>query len=172
MQKYVLAIDQGTTGTTALLFDEDLRILGKATVDFPQYFPQPGWVEHDLNEIWNSVLKAVKTALQGAKVNSNSIAAIGITNQRETTCLWERGEQAQPLRKAIVWQDRRTAAECEELRKKGLSKKVQMKTGLALDPYFSATKLQWMLKNTPERWRGPKRAKCSLEQLNRIFSID
>lgn len=149
MQKYVLAIDQGTTGTTALLFDEDLRILGKATVDFPQYFPQPGWVEHDLNEIWNSVLKAVKTALQDAKVSSNSVAAIGITNQRETTCLWERGEQAQPLRKAIVWQDRRTAAECEKLRKKGLSKKVQMKTGLVLDPYFSATKLQWMLKNTP-----------------------
>ena len=148
-QKYVLAIDQGTTGTTALLFDEDLNIAGKFTVEFPQHFPQPGWVEHDLNEIWDSVLKAVKGALAASKASARSIAAIGITNQRETTCLWTRGREAKPLRRAIVWQDRRTAPECLKLRKKGLSKKIQTKTGLVLDPYFSATKLQWMLKNTP-----------------------
>lgn len=156
-QKYVLAIDQGTTGTTALLFDESLNIAGKFTVEFPQHFPQPGWVEHDLNEIWDSVLKAVKGALSAAKASSKSIAAIGITNQRETTCLWWR--DAQPLRRAIVWQDRRTASECEKLRKKGLSKKIQMKTGLVLDPYFSATKLQWILKNTPGAMTAAKSGK-------------
>lgn len=148
-QKYVLAIDQGTTGSTALLFDESLNIAGKATVEFPQHFPQPGWVEHDLEEIWDSVKKSISAAMTAAKIKPNAIAAIGITNQRETTCLWYRGPDAKPLRKAIVWQDRRTANECEKLRKKNLSKKVQMKTGLVLDPYFSATKIQWMLKNTP-----------------------
>jgi glycerol kinase len=149
MRQYVLAIDQGTTGTTALLFDQDLNIHGKVNIEFPQYFPEPSWVEHDLEEIWGTVVSAVKGALSQAKVSGNQIAAIGITNQRETTCLWERGRDAKPVCRAIVWQDRRTAAECEKLKKRGLEKTIHKKTGLVLDPYFSATKLQWMLKNVP-----------------------
>jgi len=149
MQQYILAIDQGTTGTTSLLFDADLKIKAKTTREFPQHFPQPNWVEHDLEEIWGTVVSTVKSVLQQAGVNGLQIAAIGITNQRETTCLWERGRKATPIAKAIVWQDRRTAAECEKLKKRGLEKTIHAKTGLLIDPYFSATKLQWMLKNIP-----------------------
>lgn len=148
MHRYILAIDQGTTGTTALIFDVDLNLLGKHTVEFPQHFPKPSWVEHDLEEIWSSVLAATKKVFEISKVSINEIAAIGITNQRETTCLWNRNN-AKPYYKAIVWQDRRTAGDCEKLKKKGLEKTVNKKTGLLLDPYFSGTKLSWMLKEDP-----------------------
>jgi len=147
MQRYILAIDQGTTGTTALLFDSELEIHGSSTVDFPQHFPKASWVEHDLNEIWDTVCISVKQALAEKNIDPKAIVTIGITNQRETTCLWHRDDQATPLCKAIVWQDRRTAPECEKLRKRGLEKSVNRRTGLILDPYFSATKLAWMLKN-------------------------
>jgi glycerol kinase len=146
MQRYVLALDQGTTGTTALIFDENLGIKGSASFDFPQHFPKPSWVEHDLDEIWDSACLAIKAALAKSKISTKEIAAIGITNQRETTCLWERNTRARPFGKAIVWQDRRTAEECEKLKARGLEKTIHKRTGLLLDPYFSATKLAWMLK--------------------------
>lgn len=149
MSKYILAIDQGTTGTTALLFDAALQIRGKATLEFPQYFPEPGHVEHDLNEIWNSVGLAVRQAMAQGGTRPSDIAAIGITNQRETTCLWHRDANATPVSRAIVWQDRRTADDCEKLRLKKLGPWINKKTGLLLDPYFSGTKLAWMLKNLP-----------------------
>ena len=139
MQNIILAIDQGTTGSTALLFDAELKIRGKFTVEFAQHFPQPSWVEHDLEQIWTSVGQALAGALREARIQPSEIAAIGITNQRETTCLWHRGEGAKPLGNAIVWQDRRTADVCAALKKRGLEKAITRKTGLLLEPYFSAT---------------------------------
>ncbi|MCB0418548.1 MAG: glycerol kinase, partial [Bdellovibrionales bacterium] len=151
MADYILAIDQGTTGTTALIIDAELAVVGKANVEFPQHFPKPGWVEHDLGDVWNSVCKAVGKVLQQAKVNPGAIRAIGITNQRETTCLWHRDHEATPVGRAIVWQDRRTAADCAQLKmRKGIESSVKKKTGLLLDPYFSGTKLAWMLQHYPK----------------------
>jgi len=147
--QHILAIDQGTTGSTALIFDENLEIKGKANEEFPQHFPQASWVEHDLDEIWTSVTNSIRRVLEVSSLDPKSIAAIGITNQRETTCLWHRDENATPVGKAIVWQDRRTADLCRQLKKRGLEKKITRKTGLLLDPYFSGTKLSWMLKNIP-----------------------
>jgi glycerol kinase len=147
MGQYILAVDQGTTGTTAMVFDAALQSRGKATIEFPQYFPVPGQVEHDLQEIWNSVGLAVRQALAEGGIQPSEIAAIGITNQRETTCLWHRDKSATPVGRAIVWQDRRTAADCEKLKQRKLAPWVHKKTGLFLDPYFSATKIAWMLRN-------------------------
>jgi glycerol kinase len=147
MPAFILAIDQGTTGTTALLVDHELAIKGKETVDFPQHYPKPSWVEHDLDEIWSSVLHAIDRLFKKTGVAPKDVAAIGITNQRETTALWLRDEQGTPVGKAIVWQDRRTADFCASLKSKGLEKKIQKKTGLLLDPYFSATKIHWRFKN-------------------------
>lgn len=147
MTDLILAIDQGTTGSTALLLDDTLTIRGRGDVDFPQHFPQPSWVEHDLGEVWGSVTQAIRKAIDASGTSAKDIVAIGITNQRETTCLWQRDDEATPVGKAIVWQDRRTAAHCEALRAKGHEKLVTKRTGLLLDPYFSATKLAWMLKN-------------------------
>jgi glycerol kinase len=147
MPAFILAIDQGTTGTTALLVDHELAIKGKETVDFPQHYPKPSWVEHDLDEIWSSVLHAIDRLLNKTGVSPKDVSAIGITNQRETTALWLRDEQGTPVGKAIVWQDRRTADFCATLKSKGLEKKIQKKTGLLLDPYFSATKIHWRFKN-------------------------
>lgn len=145
MSVFILAIDQGTTGTTALILDEELNIQGKETQDFPQYYPRPGWVEHDLNEIWASVQSSVERVFEKTGISCSQIAAIGITNQRETTAFWQKDEAGTPLGRAIVWQDRRTAALCQSLKKRGLEKAIQKKTGLLLDPYFSATKIQWRL---------------------------
>ena len=142
--KYVLSIDQGTTGTTTLLLDQRLNIVGKGYEEFKQHFPKPGWVEHDLNDIWKSTTTTIQHALQTSQISGNQIAAIGITNQRETTCLWSKKTGA-PVTKAIVWQDRRTADFCEELKQKHLSRVIKEKTGLVLDPYFSGTKLHWLL---------------------------
>ncbi len=141
---YILAIDQGTTGTTALLMDTELNRVAEANVDFEQYFPKPGWVEHDLEEIWNSVTQTVREVTK--HIDSRKIVAIGITNQRETLCFWER-DTGKPLARAIVWQDRRTAEFCEQLRVKGTEPFFQESTGLLLDPYFSGTKAAWALKN-------------------------
>ncbi|HWE24865.1 MAG TPA: glycerol kinase GlpK [Myxococcales bacterium] len=146
MAKYVLAIDQGTTGTTALVLDQRLAVKGKRNFEFRQIFPRPGWVEHDLDDIWTSTLKAVAAALRDAGVKGTQLEAIGITNQRETTLLWER-RNGRPVHNAIVWQDRRTADACNALRAAGKEPWVREKTGLVLDAYFSATKLRWLLDN-------------------------
>jgi glycerol kinase len=143
--KFVLAIDQGTTGSTALLIDHGGDVRGRGYAELPQHFPKPGWVEHDGEEIWRSVIAAIRGALKSAHANERAIVAIGITNQRETTLLWDRNS-GKPVARAIVWQDRRTSARCEELRALGLSADIKRRTGLVLDPYFSATKLEWMLK--------------------------
>lgn len=140
----VLAIDQGTTGTTALLIDSRGRIVATADEDFEQFYPKPGWVEHDLNLIWGTVERTIQKVTRG--VSKNQIKAIGITNQRETVGIWNR-KTGKPYGRAIVWQCRRTADYCASLRKKGLESGVQKKTGLLLDPYFSGTKINWMLKN-------------------------
>jgi glycerol kinase len=146
MPRHLLAIDQGTTGSTVLVMDVDGRTLGRATHEFPQHFPQPGWVEHEPEEIWQSVTQAIQGALQVAKVGWGEIAAIGITNQRETTLVWERAT-GRAVHRAIVWQDRRTTDRCAELDKSGHAPKVREVTGLVLDPYFSGTKIAWLLDN-------------------------
>jgi glycerol kinase len=140
----VLAIDQGTTSTTVLVLDEFLGVRGKAAVELPQIYPRPGWVEHDPEAIWQTVVGALERALAGARVRPDQISAIGVTNQRETTVLWDR-RTGEPARTAIVWQDRRTADMCGALKRKGHENRVRQLTGLVLDPYFSATKLRWML---------------------------
>ncbi len=144
MSKYVLAIDQGTTGTTALLIDRKLGVRARVNEEFPQHFPKPGWVEHDLEDVWRSVLSTVKKALRQAGARGRDVAAIGITNQRETTGLWRRST-GRPVHRAIVWQDRRTAEACAALKAAGKEAWVRQKTGLVLDPYFSGTKLAWLL---------------------------
>ena len=141
---YILAIDQGTTGSTALLMNHDLEVVAEASQDFPQHFPKPGWVEHDLEDIWASVVATVGKVIQN--IDAKKIAAIGITNQRETLCLWDKKTQA-PLARAIVWQDRRTSEMCDQLRAKGLERFFQDNTGLQVDPYFSGTKAAWAFKN-------------------------
>jgi glycerol kinase len=140
--RHVVAIDQGTTGSTVLVLDEQLRVVGRDTREFRQIYPQPGWVEHDPEDIWASVSAALAGALQS--VDPASIAAVGITNQRETVVLWERAT-LRPVGNAIVWQDRRTAERCAALKAEGREDEVRRLTGLVLDPYFSATKLEWRL---------------------------
>jgi glycerol kinase len=149
--KAVLAIDQGTTGSRALLVGQDGTQLGSAYEEFPQYFPAPGRVEHDAEEIWASVSSVVERAVRNAGLELSRVAAIGITNQRETTVVWDR-VTGRPLAPAIVWQDRRTAGRCEQLRVDGLAEMIRARTGLVADPYFSATKLEWLLERNPE-WR-------------------
>ena len=139
----LLAIDQGTTGTTCVVVDEQLQIRGRGYRELPQHFPKPGWVEHDPDEIWAGVLHAAETALADAGVAASDLRALGIANQRETTLVWERGS-GRPIAPAIVWQDRRTAARCAELP----AELLRERTGLLPDPYFSATKLEWLLANT------------------------
>jgi glycerol kinase len=144
MTRHVLSIDQGTTGSTVMVLDEKLTILAKQNREFPQLYPKPGWVEHDPEAIWGSVLAALQAALAEAKLAPGDIAAIGVTNQRETTVLWDKKSGA-PARTAIVWQDRRTAEMCASLKQAGHEARVRELTGLVLDPYFSGTKLRWML---------------------------
>ena len=145
---YILALDQGTTSSRAIVFDEHLQIRALAQREFTQIFPQPGWVEHDGREIWSSQLSVAVEALAQAGLTPADIAAIGITNQRESILLWERSSGL-PLHNAIVWQDRRTAPLCERLRSEGLEELFTAKTGLLLDPYFSGTKLSWLLDHIP-----------------------
>jgi glycerol kinase len=148
VSRHLLAIDQGTTGATALVLAEDGRTLGRHNVEFPQHFPEPGQVEHEPEEIWQSVLEAVREALLSAQVAGAEIAAIGITNQRETTLLWERAT-GNPVCRAIVWQDTRTQGACKELILRGFEGEVKERTGLVIHPYFSASKLSWMLEHVP-----------------------
>ena len=144
MAETILAIDQGTTGTTALLLDTEARVLGRATVAVPQHFPRPGQVEHDAEEIWATVIEAIAGALAKSNRSGSEVRAIGITNQRETTLLWSRAT-GRPLHRAIVWQDRRTAPECDALRARGVEPLIYERAGLLLDPYFSGTKIAWLL---------------------------
>ncbi len=144
----LLAIDQGTTSTRAMVFDREGRPAGQAQKEFPQHFPQPGWVEHDPEDIWRDTCSVVEAALVEANVPADRVAAIGITNQRETSVLWDR-KSGEALHRAIVWQDRRTADLCDRLRRDGLEPLVQERTGLLLDPYFSATKIAWLLDEIP-----------------------
>jgi len=141
---HILAIDQGTTGTTALVMGLDGVTLGRKTCEFAQHFPRPGWVEHEPEQIWQSVLSAVSGALEASGLSGRQIAAIGLTNQRETTLLWDR-QTGEAIQRAIVWQDRRTASRCAELKASGHEARVREVTGLVLDPYFSGTKLSWLL---------------------------
>ncbi|MFC3705544.1 glycerol kinase GlpK [Devosia honganensis] len=144
MTKFILAIDQGTTSSRAILFDAERRIAGIGQKEFTQIFPQDGWVEHDPEEIWESVVWSVRTALKEAGAEAGQIGAIGITNQRETVVIWDR-ETGRPIHNAIVWQDRRTAALCARLREDGHEELFTQRTGLLLDPYFSGTKVKWLL---------------------------
>jgi len=145
---YILAIDQGTTGTRVMIFDREAKVRSRAYRTFTQYYPRPGWVEHDAEEIWETTQQTVKEALEKGGITSREIAAIGITNQRETTVLWRRNS-SQPVGRAIVWQCRRSASICEDLRKSGWAPRIQEKTGLVLDAYFSGTKIKWLLENIP-----------------------
>jgi len=149
VRSYILAIDQGTTGTTALIVDHDGNIRGRGYARITQYYPRPGWVEHDPSEIWKRTLEAVSQAKQAGGIENADIAAIGITNQRETTMLVDR-VTGRPVGRAIVWQCRRTADMCERLKAGGAAEIIQPRTGLTIDAYFSATKIQWLLENTPE----------------------
>ncbi len=147
--KYIIALDQGTTSSRAVLFKEDGQIAGIAQQEFRQIFPQSGWVEHDANEILSTQLTVLDKVIRDNKVDASSIAAIGITNQRETAVVWDRAT-GQPVYNAIVWQDKRTASICEDLKKRGLEDYVKQHTGLVIDSYFSATKIKWILDNVPE----------------------
>lgn len=146
MSQHLLSLDQGTTGSTALILDAEARILGKATREFQQHYPQPGLVEHEPEEIWASVLEALAAANSAAGVDGTTFAGIGITNQRETTVVWEKST-GRAIHRAIVWQDRRTADACAALKSAGLEDMFRAKTGLVLDPYFSGTKVAWILDN-------------------------
>lgn len=146
--KFILALDQGTTSSRSIVFDHDGRVRAMAQQEFKQHYPQPGWVEHDPEEIWATQLATAKAALQKAQLNARDIAAIGITNQRETTVLWDRKTGA-PVHNAIVWQDRRTAPICDDIRKNFGAAEIAQRTGLVPDPYFSGTKIKWLLDNIP-----------------------
>lgn len=148
MSKYLMALDQGTTSSRCIIFDADQRTVAVAQQEFTNYFPCPGWVEHDPREIWSSQLAVMREALRRSGLSASDIAAIGITNQRETTILWDR-RTGEPVYNAIVWQCRRTADYCDNLKAAGLTDRIRSKTGLIIDSYFSATKIKWILDNVP-----------------------
>ncbi|MCL6417441.1 glycerol kinase GlpK [Aestuariirhabdus sp. Z084] len=148
MTTYILSIDQGTTSSRAVLFCERGRVQGISQQEFPQHYPQDGWVEHEPEDLWRSVLSSCQNLLQEARLDPEQLSAIGITNQRETTLVWDR-DTGEPLYRAIVWQDRRTADYCEQLKQQGLEPLVRSKTGLLIDPYFSASKICWILDQVP-----------------------
>ena len=148
MGKYIMALDAGTTSNRAILFDKSGRIVSVAQREFTQIYPKPGWVEHDANEIWSSMLGVAVETMAKAGASPEDIAGIGITNQRETTIVWDK-ETGEPVYNAIVWQCRRTAEYCDSLKAKGLEETIRLKTGLVIDAYFSATKLRWILENVP-----------------------
>ena len=148
MSKYILALDQGTSSSRAIVFDHDGNVRSTAQMEFTQHFPQPGWVEHDPMEIWASEAAVIAEAISKIGINGKDIAGIGITNQRETTIVWD-AASGKPVYNAIVWQDRRTAAFCDTLKEQGLVEKIREKTGLIIDAYFSGTKIRWILDNVP-----------------------
>ncbi|PYN86561.1 MAG: glycerol kinase [Candidatus Rokuibacteriota bacterium] len=159
-RRYVLALDQGTTGSTALVVDLDGRVLARGYAELPQHYPQPGWVEHDPEEIWSTVERSARAALAEARAAGGEIAAVGITNQRETTIVWERATGA-PIHRAIVWQCRRTAPLCDRLRADGAEGTVRRITGLVIDAYFSGTKIRWLLDEVPEARRRAERGELA-----------
>ena len=144
MPETILALDQGTTSSRALLFNSELKVIGLGQEELPQHYPASGWVEHDAEDIWRGTIETARKALKKADVAAAHVAAIGITNQRETTVVWDR-RTGKPSHKAIVWQDRRTADVCERIKGDGVEGLVSERTGLVLDPYFSATKIAWLL---------------------------
>lgn len=146
MDQYILAIDQGTTSSRAMIFDRSGKVISSAQREFRQFYPKPGWVEHDPREIWSSQVSVVSEAVSKIGIDARSISGIGITNQRETTILWDR-DTGEPVYNAIVWQDRRTSDYCDELKREGLTDKIRSKTGLLIDAYFSGTKVRWILDN-------------------------
>ena len=147
-KNFILALDQGTTSSRAIVFDHNGHIKSVAQKEFTQYFPQPGWVEHNPNEIWSSQASVIAEAISAIDINGLDIAGIGITNQRETTIVWD-VDTEEPIYNAIVWQDRRTSEFCDELKAQGLTDKFHEKTGLIIDAYFSGTKIKWILDNVP-----------------------
>ena len=152
MTDYLVAIDQGTSSTRTVVFDRGARVVSSAQQEFAQIYPHPGWVEHDPEAIWRSVLDVTRRAFDTSGAAQGEVAGLGITNQRETTLIWDR-ETGACVYNAIVWQDRRTAAECQRLRGEGLEQTVIDRTGLRLDPYFSATKIAWVLENVADAAR-------------------
>ena len=146
--QHILAIDQGTTSSRAILFDAGLRVVASAQEEFPQHFPASGWVEHDPSDLWSTVARTARAVIEKAGITAADIAAIGITNQRETTIVWDR-KTGTPIHNAIVWQDRRTADICAGLQQAGHAALVTDRTGLLLDPYFSGTKVKWLLDTVP-----------------------
>ena len=148
MEQYILALDQGTSSSRAIVFDRQGKIRASAQKEFPQHFPKPGWVEHDPKDIWSSEASVIAEAITSMGINGLNIAGIGITNQRETTIVWD-AETGEPVHNAIVWQDRRTSDYCDSLKAKGLTDMIRHKTGLIIDAYFSATKIKWILDNVP-----------------------
>jgi glycerol kinase len=160
MARYILALDQGTTSSRSILFDAHGRAMATAQREFTQHFPAPGWVEHDAEEIWSSQQATIEAVLAEARATPADVVAIGITNQRETTVLWERAS-GRPVAPAIVWQDRRTADACTALRAAGHEAIVARTTGLTLDPYFSATKLAWLLDHVPDGRRRAERGELA-----------
>ncbi|MDP2112530.1 MAG: FGGY family carbohydrate kinase, partial [Bacteroidota bacterium] len=148
MRDFILAFDQGTTSSKAIVFDRNGHQVATAQKEFTQYYPEPGWVEHDPEEIWSTQAGVAVESITKAGLEMTNIAAIGITNQRETTVVWNR-KTGKPVYNAIVWQDRRTADFCDELKNDGLSRLILEKTGLIIDAYFSATKIRWILNNVP-----------------------
>ena len=164
-KKYILALDQGTTSSRAIVFDHNGQICSVAQKEFTQYFPKPGWVEHDANEIWASQASVVAEAIAQMDINGKDIAAIGITNQRETTIVWD-VDTEEPIYHAIVWQDRRTAEYCDKLKAQGLVDKIREKTGLIIDPYFSGTKIKWILDNVPGARKRAEMGKLRFGNVN------
>ncbi|HET7034629.1 MAG TPA: FGGY family carbohydrate kinase, partial [Thermomicrobiaceae bacterium] len=146
MADAILALDQGTTSSRAILFSHDGLPLVSKNQEFPQHYPRPGWVEHDPEDIWNSQMETAKFVLNSDQGKQNQAIALGITNQRETTLIWDR-KTGKPVYNAIVWQDRRTAGYCDQLKAQGWEDKIRQKTGLVIDPYFSGTKVRWILEN-------------------------
>ena len=157
--QYILAIDQGTTSSTVMIIDETLAVCGTASCEFPQHYPKPDFVEHNSDEIWQSVLEAIGTAIARARIDARQIAAIGLTNQRETTLVWDR-QTGKCLYNAIVWQCRRTTDTCKKLKERGLDPMIRTKTGLLCDPYFSATKIRWILDETDSQDKAEAGALC------------
>lgn len=160
MKKYILALDSGTTSNRAILFDHSGKIVNSSQREFEQIFPKPGWVEHNPEEIWSTQKFVVRDVLEKQKITHENIAAIGITNQRETTLVWDK-ETGKPVCNAIVWQDRRTAGYCDKLKNQGIDKLIKEKTGLMVDAYFSGTKIKWILDNIPEARKKAEKGKLA-----------
>ena len=165
MSTFILAIDQGTTSSRALVFDAKFQVVGAGQHEFTQHFPHSGWVEHDAEEIWDTTLRSCEEAIATAGITADQLVGIGITNQRETTVLWDR-TTGKPLAPAIVWQDRRTAGFCDELRAAGHETQVQDATGLLIDSYFSASKLRWEIRANLQRAQAPGLVESSLGPSN------